>query len=197
MNVTLHIWHAPRVSDTNAAAELVGANESVVFEASNDVHWFYNELVRDAPGLESTVVADVPHEHGKEKWFWADDPGPVDRLVTVTLTDTTPPEVLDDIFSLAAKYDLVVYDPENVRLVRPLEAMAAYAEATFWPSGAIQAGVAGLAGLAIAVVAWIVSIPILSFIAIVVGGFMFVMAVYSFIHAGRVAVRSRDGSARG
>ena len=63
--------------------------------------------------------------------------------------------------------------------------MAAYASATFWPRGATQAAVAGAAGAVIAAVAWVLNIPILSGIAIVVGAFLLVMAVYTFVHEGR------------
>ena len=69
--------------------------------------------------------------------------------------------------------------------------MAAYASATFWPAGAIQAAVAGGIGLVIAVVAWVVGIPVLSGIVVLIGGFMFVLAVYTFIHEGRKPVKAR------
>ena len=45
--------------------------------------------------------------------------------------------------------------------------------------------------LLLAVGAWLIGIPILSWIAIIVGGFMFVMAVFTFVHEGRKALRSR------
>ena len=98
------------------------------------------------------------------------------------------------IFSLAAKYDLVVFDARNRRVHLPLDEMAAHASATFWPGGAIQAAVAGGIGAAIAVVAWFLGIPVFSGVLIVVGGFMVVMAVYTFVHAGRkAATNGRKG----
>jgi Flp pilus assembly protein TadB len=69
--------------------------------------------------------------------------------------------------------------------------MAAHASATFWPGGAIQAAVAGGIGGAIAVVAWVLGIPVLSGLLVVVGGFMVVMAVYTFIHEGRKTAKNR------
>jgi hypothetical protein len=92
---------------------------------------------------------------------------------------------------MAAKYDLVVYDPQAPRVYVPLEAMAAHASATFWPRGAIQAFVAGSTGGGLAVLAWIVAIPILSGIVVIAGGFMAVMAVVTFVHEGRKALWSR------
>ncbi len=97
----------------------------------------------------------------------------------------TTPDTLESIFGLAAKYDLIVFEPRSRRLHQPLEELAEYASATFWPAGAIQAAVAGGIGGVIAVVAWLLSIPLLSGVLAVAGGFMFVMAVFTFIHEGR------------
>ena len=82
-------------------------------------------------------------------------------------------------------------DPRNARVIQPLAAMAEHASATFWPRGAIQAGVAGLVGLVIAAVAFVLSIPVLSGIAMVVGGFMALLAVLTFVAEGRAAARRR------
>ena len=100
--------------------------------------------------------------------------------------------LLETVFGLAAKYDLVVFDTRSRRVHLPLEEMAAHASATFWPAGAIQAGVAGSIGGVIAVVAWFLGIPLLSGLLMLIGGFMFVMAVYTFIHEGRKAARARQ-----
>jgi hypothetical protein len=111
--------------------------------------------------------------------------------VGIRITADTPREALDSIFGLAAKYDLVLFDARSRLVHLPLEDVSAHASATFWPAGAIQAAVAGGIGGAIAVVAWFLGIPLLSGIAVVIGGFMFVMAVYTFIHEGRKAVQAR------
>ena len=94
-------------------------------------------------------------------------------------------------FSLVAKYDLVVFDARSGRVHLPLKELGDDADATFWPSGAIQAAGAGGFGLVIVIIAWIVGVPIVSGIVIVIGGFMFAMAVFTFVHAGRKALRQR------
>ena len=73
----------------------------------------------------------------------------------------------------------------------PLEALAAQASATFWPAGAIQAGVAGVVGAVIAVVAWLLAIPVISWIGVVIGGFVVLMSVVTFVHEGRAALGRR------
>ena len=63
-----------------------------------------------------------------------------------------PREVLAEVYSLATKYDLVVFNPRGPSVHLPMELMAAHASATFWPSGAIQAFGAGLMAATNAVV---------------------------------------------
>ena len=116
---------------------------------------------------------------------------PPARVVAIRLVPGTTHDDVEEVASLAAKYDLVLFDARSGRVHRPLEEMAAYASATFWPAGAIQAAVAGGAGLAIAVIAWLVAISVVSWIAILIGGFLFVMAVFTFVHEGRKTLRSR------
>jgi hypothetical protein len=69
--------------------------------------------------------------------------------------------------------------------------MAEYATATFWPSGAIQAAVAGGLGAVIAIIAWVVAVPIVSGVVIVIGGFAAVMAIWTFVVEGRRALGRR------
>jgi len=115
-------------------------------------------------------------------------------VVAIGLEASTAREALEDILALAAKYDLVLYDARRGTVMEPLAVMVEQASATFWPSGAIQAGAAGLAGLAAAVVAFALSIPVVSGIVIVVGGFMAVMSIYTFVHEGRAALRRRGST---
>jgi hypothetical protein len=150
------------------------------------VGWFYRELMKDEPGLEA--MSDAVPNPSTTPIVLVTTPEPPARVVGLRLSPDTPRDVLESIFGLAAKYDLVVFDTRRRRLHLPLEEMAAYASATFWPAGAIQAGVAGSIGGVIAVVAWFVAIPLLSGLLVLVGGFMVVMAVYTFIHEGRKAM---------
>jgi hypothetical protein len=109
------------------------------------------------------------------------------------LQPATSSDALDSIFGLAAKYDLVLFDTRSQQVHVPLEEMAAHASATFRPAGAIQASVAGGIGGVIVVAAWFIAIPIVSGILVLIGGFMVVMAAYTFIHEGRKAVKTRRG----
>ena len=197
MPFDLYVWQAPRdVDDARAAAlvhewEEAGADPaSSPFEPSTDVGWFHRELKNDDTGLE--LVSDAnPNPSTKPVWLSANDVEPPARLVAIRATPETTPDAIGDVFGLAVKYDLVVFNAGSGRVHFPMQEMSDYADATFWPSGAIQAAVAGGFGLLIAIAAWIIGIPILSWIVVIVGGFMFVMAVYTFVHEGRKALRSR------
>ena len=188
MTPELYVWKAPVPSDAGEAEALVQAwreaatgaaarSSAGPFESSDDVTWFSREITGDAPPVWNP---DRPasREHP-------------DRIVVVPLEEATLREVVAEVFGLAAKYDLVVYDPIRGAVNRPQAELAAYASATFWPRGAIRAFVAGAGGALLAVAAWLVGIPILSGVAIVIGVFLLVMAVYTFVHEGRITLGSR------
>jgi hypothetical protein len=192
----LYVWHEPRDLDADEAAAMLeswhaaGADPSQSpFEPTADVGWFYRELKQDAPGLEASTDA-VPRESKAPIWLAGSDEAPA-RMVAIRVPQGAAGDVIDEIYSLAMKYDLVLFDARNGRIHLPLEEMSEYASATFWPRGAIQAAVAGLAGGLIAIVAWTLGIPVVSGLVALAGGFMFVMAVFTFVHEGRKARRRR------
>ena len=185
MTFDLYVWKSPRDLDADGAEALLkrrqeagGDQSESRFEPSTDVGWFHRELLKDAPRLEVSSDA-VPNSSSAPVWL-SGTPEPPARIVAIRLSHDTSRDVLDSISGLATKYDLVLYDARSRRVHLPLEEMAAYASATFWPAGAIQAAVAGGIGLVIAVVAWVVGIPVVSGIVVLIGGFLFVMAVFTF-----------------
>ena len=195
----LYVWASPRDLDAEGAADLIDAwvdqsadPRAAPFEPSEDVGWFYVELLKDVAGIEA-VSDGVPNTRSRPIWLETTPPTPA-RLVAIRLSPTTTRDDLDTIYGLATKYDLVLFDPSGPSLHLPLADMAEYATATFWPRGALQAFVAGSVGAAVVVISWILGIPILSWIGIIVGGFLFVMAVYTFIHEGRKLWRRRGSS---
>ena len=196
MTFDLYLWHGPRDLDAERARALLadwqaagGDPAASPFEPSTDVGWFHRELSTDAPGMD--VLSDAaPSGSSTPIWMSATNE-PAARLVALRLSPATPPDALDDVFSLAAKYDLVLFDARSGRLHLPLAEMGEYASATFWPAGAIQAAVAGAVGGVIAVAAWLAGVPIVSGVLALVGGFMLVMAVFTFVHEGRKRMGGR------
>lgn len=198
MTFDLYVWKAPRDLDDGQAEALVerwheagGDPRTSPFEASSDVGWFVRELRHDEPGLDMTSDA-TPTTSTAPIWLAATDEPPA-RVVAIRMPDPSR-EALETIVGLAVKYDLVVFDARLRRVHLPMAAMAAAASATFWPAGAIQAGLVGGIGGVIAIVAWSLAIPLLSGLVASIGAFLFVMAVITFIHAGLIAIRARRGT---
>jgi hypothetical protein len=192
----LYVWKSPRDLDADRAEALIKSWDDAdddprvtPFEPSTDVGWFYRELLKDLPGIEASSDIEA-HRSTKPMWLSANDEEPPAHVVGMRVSPSTPREELETILGLAAKYDLVLFDTRTRRVHLPLEAMAAHASATFWPAGAIQAAVAGGIGGVIAVVAWFFGIPLLSGLLMLIGGFMFAMAVYTFVHEARKAARA-------
>ena len=195
MNFDLYVWQSPRDLDEQQASALVEAWQQAggdpatsPFEPSTDIGWFHRELMQEPPELD--VVSDaVPNPSKRPVWLSTEDEPPTGGRCG-PLPAGAAYEAFNEVMTYAVKYDLVVFDARTPQVRFPLQEMGAYADATFWPAGAIQAGVAGGIGAAVAIVAWAVSIPLLSGVLIIVGGFMAVMAIWTFIEQGRKALRA-------
>ena len=196
MAFDLYVWDEPRDLEADEVARRIdawleagGDPVSSPFERSENVGWFVRELRGDVPGL--SFVSDAQPSGSRTPVWLAPDPDPPARIVAIRLPAEGAREALESIVGLATKYDLVVFEPAGGRLFQPLAELAQHASATFWPAGAIRAAVAGIAGGAVAVVAWMLGIPILSGVIGVAGAFMFVMAIFTFAVEGRAAIQRR------
>lgn len=194
MSFDLFVWKEPRGLDEEQAAELVrvwhdqgGDPATGPFEPSDDVTWFFRELIRDEPDLD--VTTDATPIHGRLPVWLAgattDEPTPKTHVAVIHLSAPPTRETVESIFGLATKYDLVVFDPQRPRVYEPMSEMAEQASATFWPRGAIRTVVAGLIGAAIAVGAWVIGIPILNILGVLVGGFLVVLCVVTLLAESR------------
>ena len=202
MRYDLYALAAPRdlpaeeVATRIEAWEASGGDPAVApFDPSSDVAGFFREVehdLRGIPGFE--IVADAePHTGRGPVWLQTDPPPPA-HIAGLRVPRGTPEalrEVLGDIYGTAAKFDVRLFDAERGVLHDPLAELGAYASATFWPSGAIRAAVVGGAGLVAAILAWVVGVPIVSGLVIVIGLFMFALAVFTFA----VEARKRGGRA--
>jgi len=201
MTFDLYAWAEPRVDDVTEAMALTGPwieagadPAASPFEPSTDVAWFFRELTKDLPLIDAVSVG-APNASSRPIWLETDDPAPA-RVVAIRLSPAAPRAEMEEAYSLAMKYDLVLFDARTPHVHHPLEAMSAYASATFWPRGAIRSVVAGLLGAAIAYMAWSVGVPIISGIAIVIGLFLVLLTVVTLGHEIRERLRP-PGSSRG
>src|SRR3954468_12927907 len=192
----LYIWSTPRDVDAASAERLVhrgpeaGADPAAApFDATTDIGWFYRELTDEWPELDG--VTDAQPIRSRMPIYLATTEQPPARIVALSLPADIGHAVRESVFGLALKYDLMLFDPHHQRVVRPHDLMAAHASATFWPGGAIRTIVVGGLGAVVAIVAWMLGIPIVSGVVAVIGAFMFVMAVVTFIAEGWVWWRGR------
>lgn len=103
MSFDLYLWKAPLPTDENEANALLDRyfeGDRSAFEPSDDLTSFYRDL--------GSVVDDL------------DALGdPTDRLITLNLLWGTADDVLAGIAQLAAKHQLVLYDPQANQLHPP------------------------------------------------------------------------------
>ncbi len=191
MSMSLYVWKAPLVTDTDEAARLVALEDQSVFEPSSDLERFYDELLERFPSPESFTdeeleTAEIP---------WADPPHGSDRLIWLSIRWSAKDEDLDAIVELARKYDLVLYDPQGPSFHSPADENEG---APYVPTMGeyVRGALLAVFGVLLAVLAWKASIPVMSWIVVFVGGFVALVAVSTTVAVGYEAWRERSSRAR-
>jgi hypothetical protein len=181
---TLIVWKAPLVEDEKAAARLLedyyASGEEAAFEPSGDVATFYDEIVALYP-VDRWAEDETP--------TWASAPHRSDRVVMLDYSWSAPDGFLDDIQRLAGAHELVLYDPQGPDVHLPNEPPAE----PYVPTAKDTLRVArmGLIAVAVAIGAWYLSIPILSWIVIGVAGVVALAAVLGLYGDAHAALRRR------
>ena len=204
MTFDIYLWAAPRDLDAEAAGELVREWESAggdpaqsPFDPSTDIGWLHRELTNDLPWLDVTSDA-TPKPSRLPIVLSSDDEAPA-RVIAIRLPRDDASalrEVVEEIYSLAVKYDTVVYESGRGVIHQPNREMAEHASATFWPRGAIRTITAIVIAIAVAALAWQVGIPLLSGGIALFALFMAGIFVFTLATEARKALRSKRGSAR-
>jgi hypothetical protein len=201
VNFDIYVWAAPRDLDADAAGDMVAAWEAAggdpsqsPFEPSTDIGWFRRELGNAAPLLE--VSSDAVPKASRLPIVLSTEDEPPARVMAIRLPRedaAAAHEALEEIYSLAVKYDTVVYEPARAAIHQPQREMAEYASATFWPRDAIRTVVAIVIGLGVGVLAWQLGVPLLSGGIALFALFMVAIFVVTLVSEGRKALaRSND-----
>lgn len=174
MSMDLFVWKGPLVSSEDEANELLDRDPDG-FEASDDVSRFYDELLARYPALES--FSDEELETAPT--FWSVTPERSERVIAMNLQWRVSDDMLDAIVELAEKHELVLYDPQGPTVHVPGETDTGPIRRD--PLVLRQALIGLLIGAALVVGGLVVPIPVLDWIAIGIGAFLVLMAVYSVV----------------
>ena len=176
MSYDLYAWKAPIASEDEASPlvrRFYDENDVDVFEPSEDVLRFYDELLEMYRALESDQESDDGPTRG------ADTPERSDRIVDLSFSWSVPDNVLDDVVALARKHELVLYDPQGPCFYSPIELLVEPRRRD--PAVLRQALVGLLIGVAVLVIGLVMPLRVLDWILIVAGGFIVVMGIYSVV----------------
>jgi hypothetical protein len=180
---TLLVWKAPKVADEDAAARLLAGyyatGDESAFEASGDVTAFYDDMMALWPPLEEIDLDDesVPAS-------WSATPERSNRIVSMDYVWSASDALLDDIERLAQLHGLVLYDPQGPAVIDPDQAESEYVPGA---REILRLTAILVASVAVAVGAWFASITVLSWLVIVVAGFLAVMAAGTLLAYAREA----------
>jgi hypothetical protein len=171
MSMSLYVWKSPVLEDTDEAKRLLALEDESVFEPSGELGLFAQELLERFPSPEELGADELE----RAQTLWADPPEVSDRLVVLSIRWSADDGDLDVVVALALKHDLVVYDPQGPNFYSS-------AEGAGYSPGAgefIRGGGLAVLGLLVALVAWKLSIPVLSWVIIFVGCFVTAVALVS------------------
>lgn len=168
----LYVWKGPVASSEDEANDLL-VGDPDLFEPSDDVVRFYDELLARYPALESFCEDEID----TAETYWSVTPERSDRLIGMNLRWRVSDQMLNAIVELARKHELVLYDPQVPPRARRVADRADPPD----PLVLRQALIGLLIGAVLVVGGWVVPIPVLDWIAIVIGAFLVLMALYSVV----------------
>lgn len=177
MSYDLVAWKAPRVTDEEEAARLVKryfeSDDATPFGVSSDVEGFYADLMKKYPLPDPAN----PYHVASDQTQWAIECEPSDRVLVLSLSWSTPGEIVDEIVALARARDLVLFDPQGDSIYSPELPL----EPEDIPGQVRQALGAGAAGAGIFVAAFYIPWRILSWPIMAASGFLVVMSIYTLV----------------
>jgi hypothetical protein len=169
MSMTLVLWKAPVVVDSDEAERLLQAyydrGDDSAFEPSPAIATVSNELLRRFPDAEDGPWADMPPEQ-------------TDRLLLLSIRWGADDAVIDAIVELAREHQLVLYDPQGPDVTLPTDPV---------DSGPIPGptlfdhvkilGI-GLAAAGVFWLGWRIDVPVLEWVLMISGGFVVTVVVF-------------------
>ena len=169
MSMTLLLWKAPVVSDSDEAERLLqpyyDREDDSAFEPSAAIATVATELLRRFPQAPGGPWADYPPEQ-------------TDRLLLLSIRWGADNAVIDAIVELAREHQLVLYDPQGPDVSLPNDPV---------DSGPIPGptlfdhvkilGI-GLAAAGVFWLGWRIDVPVLEWVLMISGGFVVTVVVF-------------------
>ena len=172
MSMTLLLWKAPVVRESDEAEELLkpfynGGDESG-FEPSDDLTVVSKKLLERFPDTDDGPWSDWP-------------PYDSNRILMLGIKWGADNAVIDAIEELAKKHELVLYDPQgpDVHLhddpdepAGPVEELSTRDVLKMFPMALIAAGIFFLG--------WWIDVPVLRWVLMIGGAFLFSVVIFLF-----------------
>lgn len=167
--MTLILWKAPFVDEPDEAARLLepfyeNSDESA-FEPSADVTKVAEELLRRFPDGDDAPWADSP-------------PYDAERVLLLTIRWSADDAVLDAIQELAREHGLILYDPQGPVVHLPTDPPDSGPTSPLKLTDHLTFVLMGVGFAAVFWLGWRISNPVLHWLLMIVGGFLFSVVVF-------------------
>ncbi len=169
MSMTLVLWKAPVVVDSDEAERLLQAyydrGDDSAFEASAAIATVSNELLRRFPESDDGLWADTPPEQ-------------TDRLLLLSIRWGADDAVIDAIVELAREHELVLYDPQGPDVTLPGDPVAVGPPPRPTLLDHLKVVGMGLAAAGVFWLGWRIDVPVLDWVLMIIGGFLVTVVVF-------------------
>jgi len=172
MSMTLILWKAPVVDDSDEAEALLkpfydNGDESA-FESSADIAKVSRELLRRFPDSGDGPWADGP-------------PYEAERVLLLTIRWGADDAVIDAITELAREHELVLYDPQGPDVHLPDEPVDIIPVPAPTLADRLKIVLMGVVAAGVFWLGWRIDVPVLNWILMIVGGFFFSVVVFLWV----------------
>jgi hypothetical protein len=172
MSMTLLLWKAPVVADSDEAEVLLqpyyDRSDDTAFEPSPDVAKVAGELRRRFPESDDGPWGDSAPEEN-------------DRILFLSIRWGADNAVIDAITELAREHELILYDPQGPDVHLPDDPVEPEEPASP-PKLMDYLWLAGMALIAAGVfwLGWRIDVPVLGWVLMIAGGFFFTVIMFMF-----------------
>jgi hypothetical protein len=169
MSMTLVLWKAPVVADSDEAERLLQAyydrSDDSAFEPSPAIATVSNELLRRFPESDDGPWADMPPEQ-------------TDRVLLLSIRWGAGNAVIDAIVELAREHGLVLYDPQGPDVTLPDDPVDVGPAPPPTLLDHLKIVGIGLAAAGVFWVGWRIDVPVLNWLLMVGGGFLVAVVIF-------------------